>query len=104
MDLNAFLVIRTFERVIVCFVTQQPKSGSGRLIAAVSVAHTHTQQDFFKRVISSSQRPLPTQQIRKTNISALSGIGAGDPSNGEPQTYALDRTATATGQHDKIIK
>jgi len=46
-------------------VVQKPKSGPGCLIVEVSVTHTHTAW-LSERVISSSQRPIPTQ---KMNIS-----------------------------------
>ena len=49
-----------------------------RLIGEVSTSHTeiNTRQDSPERVISSSQRPLSTQQeqTQKTNMYALSGI------------------------------
>jgi len=44
--------------------------------------HTHTRQDSSERVISPSQRPLPTKHTTKvTNILTLGGIRTRDPSN-----------------------
>jgi len=44
--------------------------------------HTHTPvRDSSQRVISSSQRPLPTQQTQERNIHALSEIRTRNPSN-----------------------
>jgi hypothetical protein len=51
-------------------VAQQPKSGLGRFVVEVSrshpITHTHTRQDSSERVISSTQRPLPTQRTTNT--------------------------------------
>ena len=43
--------------------------------------HIHALSDLPERVIDSSQRPLPTQQTRETNIYALVGIRTRDSSN-----------------------
>jgi len=52
-------------------VTQQPNAGVGRLIVEVCISHTsghtHTRQDSSERVISSSLRPLTTQQTINTS-------------------------------------
>ena len=53
----------------------------------------HTYFDSSVRVISSSQRPVPTQQKQETNIHALSGSRTHDPSN----QAILDCTATSFG-------
>jgi len=51
-------------------VAVKPKLGLGRLSVKVSRSHTHThththtRQDSSERVISPSQRPLPTQHTR----------------------------------------
>jgi hypothetical protein len=51
-------------------VAQQPKSSLGRLIGKVyrkhAVRDTHTREDSSGRVISSSQKPLPTQNTTNT--------------------------------------
>jgi hypothetical protein len=65
----------------------QPNSGQGCLTVEVSRSrartHTHTharaRQDSSGRVISSLQRPLPTQQTQQKNIRVLSKIRTYDP-------------------------
>ena len=49
-------------------VAHQPYSGLGPLIVEVSKPHTdlHTRWFSYERVISSSQRPLPTQHTTNT--------------------------------------
>jgi hypothetical protein len=76
--------------IIFFSVAQQPNSGLDRLTVAVSRSHTirhthththtHIRYDSSKRVISSSQRPLPTQQIQETNINAPGEIQTHNPS------------------------
>jgi hypothetical protein len=60
----------------------------------------HTVGLLFGRVISPSQRSLPTQdntiQKHKENIHASSGIRTYDPSNKATKTYALDRATIGT--------
>jgi hypothetical protein len=68
---------------VACFffffsVTQQPNSGLGRLI--VEVSRSHAPGTTPERVISSSQRPVPTQQTQETN-NAFSVIRTRDPNN-----------------------
>ena len=70
------------------FLAQQPQLGQGLLIHEVSRSHTtthHSRQDSSGRVISSSQRPLPTQQSQQTDILAPGGI----------RTHSLSRRAAA---------
>jgi hypothetical protein len=61
-------------------------------------------------VISSAQRPLPTQDNttykHKTNkhIRAPIGIRTSDPSNQPAKAYALDRAATDTGLEWIVVK
>ena len=61
-------------------LAQQPNCSPDRLTVDVSRSHTitYTRQCPSKRVISSSQRPLPTQH---TNIHSFSGIRTRDPNN-----------------------
>ena len=51
-------------------VALQPNSGPGRHTVEISrshtIRHTRARQDSSERVISSSQRPLPTQQTQVT--------------------------------------
>ena len=78
--------------------------GQNLLIQEVSRSHTtthHSRQDSSGRVISSSQRPLPgnthNTHNRKTSMSSVGfepTISAGE----RPQTYALNRAVTGTGQ------
>jgi hypothetical protein len=85
-------------------VTLQSKSNPGLLIVKVyrshTITHTHTHThswcDYSERMISPSQRPIPTvtQQTQQADIFAVSRIQTRDPSNQELQTYAPDRTAT----------
>jgi hypothetical protein len=79
-------------------------SGSKVLVKTLVASHQRfrnpidTWQDSFGRVISQSQRPLPTQEKHtKTNIHASSGIGNHDPSNQAVKTYALYHATTGTG-------
>jgi len=56
-----------------------PNAGHGLLILEVSRSHTtthHSRSDSSRRVISSSQRPLPdnTQRSQQTNFHALGGL------------------------------
>jgi hypothetical protein len=70
---------------IYLFVVRQPRSGLGRLIVQVSISntikHTHNRWDSSERVITTSQRLLPTQQTKEANIHVLSGIRTRDPNN-----------------------
>ena len=52
-------------------------------------------------MISSSQRPLPdnTRQSQQTNIPTSVGFEPTISAGERPQTYALDRTATGTGDY-----
>ena len=43
--------------------------------------HKYTRYNSSERVISSSHRPLPTQQTQEINIYTLSGIRTQNPSN-----------------------
>lgn len=75
------------------FVLLQTNLGLSRLTAEVSgqhtithnytYTHTHTYigQDSSERVVSSLQRPLPTQLTQETKIYSLSGIRTRDPIN-----------------------
>jgi hypothetical protein len=74
-------------------VAQQPNSILNRLIVEVSRSYnydTYTTGRTLKHVISSSQRPLPTQQ---TDIYAVSEIRTRDPSH----QVVAQCTATAIG-------
>ena len=55
-------------------------------------------------MISSSQRPLPdnTQQSQQTSI-PLVGFEPTNPAGERPQTYALDRAATGTGNPKSVM-
>jgi hypothetical protein len=56
----------------------------------VSSSYLYTKLVSFGRVISPSQRPLPTQDRNtKTNIHASRGIQTHDPRNQAPNTYAF---------------
>jgi len=83
-------------------VALRPNAGHGFLFLEVSRSHTtthHSRYDSSGRVISSSQRPLPdnTQHSQQTNIHTPVGFEPTISSGGRPQTYALDRAATGTG-------
>ena len=76
--------------------------GQGLLIHEPSRSHStthHSRYDSSGRVISPSQRPLSenTQHSQQTSVVPVGfepTISAGE----RPQTYALDRTVTGTGQ------
>ena len=76
---------------IVCFLARQPPAGQGLLIHEVSrrsrTTTLHSRLDLSRRVISSSQRPLPdnTQHSQKTDFH--------DPSGS--RTHNLSRRAAA---------
>ena len=84
-------------------VALRPNAGHGLLIHKVSRSHTTThysRYDSSGRVISSSQRPLPDNtpntHNRQTSMPPVGFepmISAGE----RPQTDALDRAATGTG-------
>jgi hypothetical protein len=72
------------------FVALRANAGHGVLILEVSRSHItthHSREDSSRRVISSSQRPLPdiTQHLQQTNIHASCGI----------RTHYLSRRAAA---------
>jgi hypothetical protein len=85
--------------------SNSPKSRLGRLSVQVSawyaITHTHThRQDSSGRVISSSQRPPPTQhnKYRTQPIHALSGAQTrAVTAINQQQSHALDRRATWFG-------
>jgi hypothetical protein len=63
--------------------------------------HTDTRWDSSGRVISPSQRPLPTEdnttyKHRQTSM-PTAGFEHAIPATKQPQTYALDRAATGIG-------
>ena len=97
MDLNAILVIRAFDRVILCFVLQQSKSGSGRLTVEVSVAHTithiHTHTPSRTSLNGGSARRrgryLHNKYKRRTSM-PTAGLEPAIPAMERPQTYNLD--------------
>jgi len=70
------------------FLAHQPPVGQGLLINAVSISHTTTHHS-----------PLPdnTRHSQLTNILATVGFEPTISAGERPQTYALDRAATATG-------
>ena len=81
---------------------QQPPVGQGLLIHEVSRSRTTThcsRYDSFVRVISSSQRPLSynTQHSQQTSMPSV-GFEPTFSAGERPQTYAVDRAATGTGQ------
>jgi hypothetical protein len=90
--------------LFVClFLARQPPVGQSLLINEASRSHTtthHSRKDSSGRVISSSQRPLPDNthntHNRQTSIPPVgceTTVSAGE----RPQTYVLDRAATAIG-------
>jgi len=89
--------------LFVCFWhNSPPPGGQGLLIHEVSISRTtthHSWWDSSGRVISSSQRSLPdnTQHPQQTNIHAPAGFEPAIPASERPQTYALDRATTGTG-------
>jgi len=87
-------------------VALQPKLDLGRLVLRSVVSTqlaTHVKWDSYKRVISSSRRPLPTQHTTNTREKHPCSQQDSNPRSyqlegGGPQTYALDRTATRIGE------
>jgi hypothetical protein len=69
--------------------------------------HTDTRYDSSGRLISPSQRPLPTQDNtayrhnRQTYMPRV-GFEPATPATKWPQTYALDRAATGIGKHSRL--
>ena len=80
----------------------QSPVGQGLLIHEVSRSRTtthHCRYDSFVRVISSSHRPPPYNTQHSQQTSMLPAEFEPTFSAGErPQTYAVDRAATGTGQ------
>jgi len=84
-------ILTTFEPVYCLFLTRQPPVGQGLVIHQVSRSHTkthHNRYDSSRRVISSSQRPLPdnTQHLEQTSMT---------PVEFEPTISACERPQTA---------
>ena len=74
-----------------------PPVGHGLLIHDISRSHTTTHRsrwDASGRVISPTQRPLPDNT--QTSMPPV-GFEPAIPAGERPQTYALDRAATAVG-------
>jgi hypothetical protein len=91
-------------------VAQQLISGLGCLIVELTRSHTirytHTRYD-SKQVISSSQRPLPTQTNNKHNRRTSMPSAEFEPAIPaikRPQIYVLDRTATLIGYFSVTLK
>ena len=85
-------------------VALRPNAGHGLLILEVSRSHTtthHSRQDSTRRVISSSQRPLPdnTQHSQQINIHALGGIRTHDLS----RRAAPDLRLRPRGHWDRLL-
>jgi hypothetical protein len=85
----------------VCLLALRPKVGYGLLIHEVSRSHTtthHSQYGSSGQVISLSQRLLTTHNTHRRQTSMPPPGFEPTISAGErPQTYTLDRAATATG-------
>ena len=93
-------------RCIVClFLARQPPVGYGLLISEVYSSHTTThdsRKDSSGRVVCSFQRPLPDNTRNRHSsphpptppVGFEPKISAGK----RPQTHALDRAATGTGE------
>jgi len=78
------------------------QAGHNLLILEVSISHTtmhHSRQDYSRRVINPSQRPLPdnTQYSQQTNIKASGGIRTRNPSKQE----AADPRLRTRGHRDR---
>jgi hypothetical protein len=85
------------------FLAQQPPVGQGLLIHEVSRSQTttyHSLSDSSRRVISSSQKPLPnnTQHSQQTHIHTPAGIRTHNLSRWAAADYALNGAATGTGK------
>ena len=90
-------------------VAQKPKSGLGLLIIEVSrshtIRHTHTHTHkqptgIFERMISTSQRPLPSLQQQTKRRTSMPSAGS-EPAVAaikRPQTYVENRTAIGIGR------
>ena len=75
---NSICTIINLYQILLFSVAQQPNSDPGRLVVVVfrfnkikhrqthTHTHTHTRYDPSVQVISSSQKPLPTQHITNT--------------------------------------
>jgi len=84
------------------FLARQPPVGQGLLIHDFSRSHKtthHSREDCSGRVISSSQRLLPTIHNTHNRQISMSTVGFETTvSEGErPQVYSLDRAATGAG-------
>jgi hypothetical protein len=96
MDLQKFIL--PLKVSFLLSVAQQLNSDLGRLTVEASssyiIRHTQTRWDSSVSVISSSQRPLPTQYTKETDIHAVSAIRTRDPRN---QANAEFRACTGIG-------
>jgi hypothetical protein len=84
------------------------QSGLGRgLLFEVSLSLLDAWYVSFGRVISSSQRPLPTQDNTTYNTRDKHPFPQRDrtcdPSNQVAKTYDIDRAATGIGFHDVCL-
>jgi hypothetical protein len=90
------------------FLAQQPPVDKGLFIHEDSRSLSDTPQSVGSsgRVISSSQRPITdnTQHSQRTDIHAPLGFEPTIPAGERPQTYALDRAPTGTGDNDEQLE
>ena len=111
---NKFVLKLLFRIFIFFSVALRPNVGHGLRVLEVSRSHTathHSRQDSSGRVISASQRPLPdnTQYSQQTDIydppppHPPVGFEHTISADERPQTYALDRAATGTGQNFQYL-
>jgi len=79
-------------------MAQQSPVGQGLLIIEASRSHSDTLHSI--RVISPTQRPLPDnkQHSQEKKSMPTAGFEPEIPASEEPQTHALERSATGTGR------
>jgi hypothetical protein len=64
----------------------------------ITHTHTHTRKHSSERLISKSQRLLPTQHTQTQGTNPSVGFEPATPAINWPQTYALDRMAPGIGK------
>jgi hypothetical protein len=90
---------RPLRYAVYFLVTQQPNSALGHLIVDVSRSHTKCRTPLNEWSAHHRGRYLQnTQQTQEKNIIPWTGFEPAIPAIEQPQTYALESTATGIGQ------
>jgi hypothetical protein len=100
IDIAASSLVLIYPSIFVClFLARQPPAGQGLLIHDISSSHTtHHSRHFSGRVIRTRDLYLTAHNNHNRQTSMpLVGFEPTISAGKRPQTYALDRAATGTG-------